>query len=86
MKYFTINTDNFVIDGNTVKSLARNADDKLYIALYDDSAKLNSVISAKATEAGIISKEVPASIKAFKPFLWNSLLVPYVGTEAITAE
>lgn len=81
LKYFTIDTSDFVRDGNTIKSLARNADDKLYIALYDDedATKLNSVISAKATDAGIIRKEVPASIKAFKPFLWNSLLVPYFG-------
>ncbi len=81
LKYFTIDTSDFVRDGNTIKSLARNADDKLYIALYDDedATKLNSVISAKATDTGIIRKEVPASIKAFKPFLWNSLLVPYVG-------
>lgn len=81
LKYFTIDTSDFVKDGNTIKSLARSADDKLYVALYDDAdaTKISSVISATAEKPGIIGKEVPASIKAFKPFLWNSLLVPYFG-------
>ncbi|MBQ2888960.1 MAG: hypothetical protein IJE41_00750, partial [Clostridia bacterium] len=81
LKYFTIDTSDFVRDGNTIKSLARSADDKLYVALYDDAdaTKISSVISATAEKSGIIRKEVPASIKAFKPFLWNSLLVPYFG-------
>jgi len=86
LKYFTINAEDFVREGNTVKALARSAGDKLYIGLYTDEAAttLDSIASATADEKGIFSTTIDTTgIEAIKGFLWNSKLVPYIPAKVV---
>ena len=87
LKYFTINAEDFVREGNTVKALARNAGDKLYFGLYTDEAAttLDSIASATADEKGIFSATIsnPETYGAIKGFLWNSMLVPYIPAKVV---
>jgi len=82
LKYFDVNTSDFVIDGNVVKSLARNASDKLCVALYEDGETPEAVQWINAEKKGIVeSLEIASDIKSVRTFLWNNVLAPYVPSQ-----